>query len=82
MTSPQRGRKNAETLLKPVKSPSKISDKRKTKEGSGKLQPINRPKMLKKLSERYESGEMVVVELIRGLLHELCPLYDVGFQYN
>jgi hypothetical protein len=33
--------------------------------------------MLKKLSERYEKGEIVVVDLVKGILQELCPLVEV-----
>jgi predicted NACHT family NTPase len=33
--------------------------------------------MLKKLCERYEKGEAVIIELIRVLLHEICPLFEV-----
>jgi hypothetical protein len=64
--------------LKLVKSPSRTSIDRKKQEG-GKLQPINRGKMLKKISERYEKSETVIVELIRGLLQEICPLYDASY---
>ncbi len=42
--------------------------------------------MLKKLSERYEKGELVVVDLVKGILQELCPLVEVppthGFNVN
>lgn len=33
--------------------------------------------MLKKLSDRYEKGEVVVTDLVRGILQELCPLVEV-----
>lgn len=38
--------------------------------------------MLKKLTERYDKNEAVIVHLIRGLLHEICPLYDVSASLN
>jgi HKD family nuclease len=72
-------KKSIESALKISKSPSKTSTGRglKDKQEGGKLQPINRPKMLKKLSERYEKGEVVIVDLIKALMHEICPLYEV-----
>lgn len=38
--------------------------------------------MLKKLSDRYEKGETVVTDLIRGVLHELCPLMEVPLTHG
>lgn len=71
--------------LRLTKSPSKTSHGRiirDKQEGGGKLQGINRPKMLKKLSERYEKGEVVIVDLIKALMHEICPLYEVQIAHS
>jgi hypothetical protein len=38
--------------------------------------------MLKKLSERFKKGEVVVVDLIRGILQELCPLVEVPLTHG
>lgn len=65
------------TDLKLKKSPSKTSLDRRSKDGGGKLQPINRPKMLKKLSERYEKGEAVIIDLVHGIMHEISPVFEV-----
>lgn len=78
-------KKSIESTLKISKSPSKTSMGRGLKDkqdGGGKLQPINRPKMLKKLSERYEKGEVVIVDLIKALMHEICPLYEVQIPHS